>query len=60
MLVSGVQQSDSYIYIYILFQILFRYRLLQDIEYRSLFYTVGPCLSILHIVVLDYLSLSSV
>ena len=25
------------------FQILFRYRLLQDIEYSSLCYTVGPC-----------------
>ena len=32
-LVSGVQQSDSYIYI--LFQILFHYKLLQDIEYSS-------------------------
>ena len=31
-LVSGVQQSDPdiYIYLYILFQILFHYRLLQD------------------------------
>ena len=53
MLVSDVQQSDSVIvYIYILFQILFHYRLLQDIEYRSLCYTVGPCcLCILYIVV---------
>ena len=41
-LVSSVQQSDSvlyiyiyiYIYIYLPFQILFHYRLLQDIEYR--------------------------
>ena len=35
----------SYIYtcIYILFQILFPYRLLQNIEYSSLCYTVGPC-----------------
>ena len=40
-LVSSVQQSDSVIYI--LFQILFHYRLLQDIEYSSLCYTVGPC-----------------
>ena len=31
------------IYILILFQILFHYRLLQDIEYSSLCYTVGPC-----------------
>ena len=29
--------------IYIPFQILFPYRLLQDIEYSSLCYTVGPC-----------------
>ena len=28
---------------YILFQILFHYRLLQDVEYNSLCYTVGPC-----------------
>ena len=34
---------------YILFKILFHYRLLQDIEYSSLCYTVGPCwLSILY------------
>ena len=32
-----------YIYIYILFQILFHYRLFQDSEYSSLCYTVGPC-----------------
>ena len=57
MLVSGVQQSDSYIYIYtrthiyvcILFQILLHSRLLEDIEYTSLCYTVGP-LSTLHVV----------
>ena len=41
--VSGVQQRDSVIHIYILFQSLFHYRLLQDIEYSSLCYTVGPC-----------------
>ena len=36
----------------ILFQILFHYRLLQDIENSSLSYTVGPCcLSILYTVV---------
>ena len=42
-----------YIYMYIFFfQILFPYRLLQNIEYSSLCYTVGPCwLSILYIVV---------
>ena len=45
MLVSGVQQSDSVIHIYvpILFQILFPFRLLQNIEQSSLCYTVGPC-----------------
>ena len=35
-----------YIYTYIYnvpFQILFHYRLLQDIDYSSLCYTVGPC-----------------
>ena len=35
------------IYIYliynVLFQVLFHYRLLQDIEYSPLRYTVGPC-----------------
>ena len=42
--------SYTYIYIYF-FQILFPYRLLQNIEYSSLCYTVGPCwLSILYIV----------
>ena len=53
-LVSGVQQSDSFIHIYvsILFQILFPFRLLQNIEQSSLCYTVGPCwLFILNIVV---------
>ena len=67
MLVSGVQQSDSVISIMcvcvrvcIFFQILFLYRLLQNIKYSSLCYTVGPCcLPILYIVVcmlkiLDY------
>ena len=38
-------------YICILFLVLFHYRLLQDTEYSSLCYTVGPCwLSILYIV----------
>ena len=36
-----------YIYIYILFHILFHYGLSLDIEYSSLYYTVGPrCLCI--------------
>ena len=49
-LVSGVQQSDSVIHIHvpILFQIIFPFRLLYNIEQSSLCYTVGPCwLSIL-------------
>ena len=40
-LASGVEQSDSVIYL--LFQILLQYSLLQDIEYSSLCYTVNPC-----------------
>ena len=53
--VSSVQQSDSVTNIYTLFQILFDYRLLQDIEYSSLCYTVGVCcLSILCLVVRVY------
>ena len=52
-LVSGVQQSDSVvpIHVYILFHILFYYGLLQDFEYSSLCYTVGPCrISALYII----------
>ena len=42
---SGVQQSDSFIHICVsvLFQILFPFRLLHNIEQSSLCYTVGPC-----------------
>ena len=42
-LVSGVQHSDSVIHIHvsILFQILFPFRLLRNIEQSSLCYTVG-------------------
>ena len=50
MLVSGVQHSDSVIHTHvsILFQVLFPFRLLQNIEQSSLCYAVGPCwLSIL-------------
>ena len=51
-LISAVQQSDSVIYIYIYIYILFHCGLLQDIEYSSLCYTVGPCcLSALYIIV---------
>ena len=44
------QQRQQYIYIYIynLFHFLFHYGLLQGIEYSSLCYTVGSCLSILY------------
>ena len=55
MLVSGVQQSDSVLHVHvsILFQIIFPFRLLHNIDYRSLCYTVGPCqLAILNITVL--------
>ena len=43
-LVSGVQQSELVIHIHIcsLFRIIFPYRLLQDIEQISLFYTIDP------------------
>ena len=45
--VSSTQRSDSVIHTCIFFH----YDLLQDIEYSSLFYTVGPCcLSILYVV----------
>ena len=38
------------VHIYILFHVLFHYYILQDIEYSSLCYTVGPCcLSIIYI-----------
>ena len=45
LLVSGVPQSDSAICILvrILFQILFPFRLLENIEQSSLCCTVGPC-----------------
>ena len=40
-LISVVQQSDSDIYIYVLFHIFFCYGLSQNIQYGSLCYTVG-------------------
>ena len=50
-LVSGVQQGDSVVYMYS-FQIIFHYKLLQGIEYFSLCCTVNPChLSILYVIV---------
>ena len=35
--------THTHVYIYNLFQVIFPYRLLQNIEYSSLCYTVGPC-----------------
>ena len=55
--VSGGQQSDSDIHVpvFILFQVLFPFRVLQNIEQSSLCRTVGPCwLSILNIAVCTY------
>ena len=52
MIVSGIQQSDSVIHIhtFILFQILFPFRLLWSTEQDSLCYKIGPrWLSILNI-----------
>ena len=51
-LIRSHQESPIYIYIYFFFHILFSYRVLQDIEYTTLYYIVGPCwLSVLYIVV---------
>ena len=51
-LMSPVQKVIQLcIYIYILFHILFHYGLSQGIDYSPLCYTVGPCLSILCIIV---------
>ena len=57
MLVSGVQQSDSvisiylfvYLSIYLSFQILSNYRLLQDIKHSSLRYNSRSLSFILHV-----------
>ena len=56
-LVFSVQQSDSLIYVSILFQILFPFRLLENIKQSSLCYTVGPCWasSFLSIFILKFL-----
>ena len=40
-----------YIYIYIIFHIFFHYGLSEETEYSSLCYTLGPCLSVLYIIV---------
>ena len=58
--VSGERQSDSIIHIHVstLFQILFPFGLLQNIEQSSLCSTVGPCfLSVLNRAVCMCLSL---
>ena len=48
---SKVIQFCIHIHVYILFQILFHYRLLQDIKYSSLCFIVGPCcLGVVHTV----------
>ena len=55
-LISGIQHSDSVtrVHSFILFQILFSYRLSQNVEWSFRCYTVGPCwLSILYIVVCE-------
>ena len=44
----------SYTHIYILFYILYHYGLSWDIEYNSLCYTIGPCLSILYIIIVCF------
>ena len=48
MLVPGVQQSDSLIHIHtpVLFQILFLFRLLYNIEQSSLSYMLGLCVCV--------------
>ena len=53
LLVSSVQQSDSVIYIF--FQILFHYSLLQDVEYSSLCYIVDPCCLSIFFLIFIYL-----
>ena len=46
------QLKVHFLHTYIFFYILFHYRLLQDIEYSSLCYIIGPCwLSALYVVV---------
>ena len=52
-LISVVLQSDSVIHTFMhsFLEIIFHYGLSQDIEYYSLCYTVGPCLSILCVMV---------
>ena len=56
-LVSSILKQPLNICIYILFQILFHYRLLQDIEYSSLCYMGGPCCFLVLYVVVVYVNL---
>ena len=45
-----------YVCVCVCFQTLFHYRLLQDIEYSSLCYTIGPCRLILGANIFEHLS----
>ena len=50
--VSEIQHSDSVIHVSIVFQVLFSFKLLQDIKQSSLCYEIGPYwLSIVYVVV---------
>ena len=52
MFVSEIQHSDSVIHVSIVFQVLFSFKLLQDIKQSSLCYEIGPYwLSIVYVVV---------
>ena len=42
-LVSSVQQSESVIHVFMLCKLLFPYRLLQNTEWSSQCFTLGPC-----------------
>ena len=53
---NTLTQLYTYIHIYVLFQILFPYRFLQNVNYSSLLYTVGPYwLSVLYPIVWIYI-----
>ena len=42
-LISAEQQADWVAHVPVLFRVIFRYGLSQDIEYSSLCYAAGPC-----------------
>ena len=52
--ISAVQQCDSVVHIETFFYVIFHYCLSQETLYSSLCYIVGPCLSILNIIVCLY------